>query len=242
MIRSRSTLAVHFAAGATGGRGSRWECVPKRITPSAATSLLTSVASGECCCGSPPISMSSPATAASRSSSTPRLIAVCAPNAAGVSPSRRSPSPRTASASDSIARRCMSSRRSGGGAARPNRTRPSETSTRRRAASTERGSKGDRDCRISILCGADFSCQRRQLARSRCSSLTLHLEHVNDVVHVADARHADVCSPCPRLADRSTTRIASRHSAFPHPLHIFLPFRHFPRPIQTVPLPVCRRA
>ena len=57
---------------------------PKQITPSAATSSSSSAASGECCGGSPPISMSPPAPAASTSLSRPRLIATCAPNAAGV--------------------------------------------------------------------------------------------------------------------------------------------------------------
>ena len=57
---------------------------PEADHPSAATSSSTSAASGECCCGSQPISMSSPAPAASTNLSTPRLIATCAPNAAGV--------------------------------------------------------------------------------------------------------------------------------------------------------------
>ena len=57
---------------------------PEADHPDAATSSSTWAASGECCFGSPPMSMSSPAPAASTSSSTPRLIAMCAPNDAGV--------------------------------------------------------------------------------------------------------------------------------------------------------------
>jgi hypothetical protein len=66
--------------------------------------------------------MSSAAPAPLRTSSTPRSIPTCAPNAAGVWPNRRSRSQLTGAAFASTARRCMSSRRTAGVAARPTRT------------------------------------------------------------------------------------------------------------------------
>jgi len=72
----------------------------------------------------------------------------------------------------------------------------------RKRSSRPRDSHGYRD---SSLCLADFSCQRRQLARSRCSSLTLHLEHVSDVADVGDHRHMSHSAGPRRLADMSAT-------------------------------------
>jgi len=86
----RLTLTVGFRRLVVG--------TPKQTTPSATTSSSTAVASEQCCCGSLPTSTSSPAPAASRSWSTPRSTRMLAPNAADGSPSRRSPSPRTANA------------------------------------------------------------------------------------------------------------------------------------------------